>query len=196
MTSINNATSPVTGDTATENLTESVSFQENVEFTLLTINQFRGLDFELCDQCTTNSWSPKDAFDARELGKVGGQMRYETLHDYLVNVYYREIVASILLELPKNMLPRVDVLLTIYRATDDTCGLSYGSILPGASITTSMAYAKRHADLHLTTQKRIMTMKVYPDELVTHGNPHEFNYIPRSLSIAYGRYLHDNKRQG
>jgi hypothetical protein len=79
----------------------------------------------------------------------------------------------------------------IYRTADASCGAKWGAILPGASVSESLEYVKRHADLHLDASHKVLSTMVYPDELLTLGNPHEFIYVPRSAQGAYQRYLQD-----
>jgi len=164
------------------------------ESCLLSPEALRSFDFELCDQSTYFSWSPKAAFDAREAGEVGSNGEYETLYDYLTQPDGADIAAETLLEVSRRMLPKTDVLMTVYRAADETCGADLGAILPGASVTESKAYAKRHADLYLSGQHKLMETKVFPDELVTRGSPHDFTYVPRSLQVGYARFAADAAR--
>ena len=162
---------------------------------LLSIDQIRYLDFELFNGSTRFSWSPKAAFDAREASEVGESPGFETLYDYLTKPEYVDVAANTLLEVAESHLPRADVLLTIYRAADSECGSDYDAILPGASVTTWKTYAIRHAELHMSNQHKLMSTKVYPDELVTRGDAHEFTYVPRSLAVGFQRYTDDVKRE-
>lgn len=162
--------------------------------TLLSPEALRSFDFELCNQSTYFSWSPKAAFDAREAGEVGSNGEYETLYDYLTQPDSADIAADTLLEVSRRMLPKADVLMKVYRAADETCEADSGAILPGASVTESKAYAKEHADLHLSCQHMLMETKVFPDELVTRGSPHDFTYVPRSLQVGYARFAADVAR--
>lgn len=160
----------------------------------LTMEELRNLDFELFNGSTRFSWSPKAAFDARETGEVGPDGEYETLYDYLTKSEYSGIAAQTLLEVNHRLVPKADALITVYRAADKDCGADYGVILPGASVTESKAYAKRHADLYMSGQHKLMETMVYPDELVTRGDSHEFTYVPRSLQVGYDRYAADVAR--
>jgi len=153
----------------------------------------RELDFPLMNDCMNSSWSPKAAFDARESGEIA-RGEFETLYDYLTKSDYVETAAHTLLEVAIRSLPKPTQLMTIYRIADSTCGAERGVILPGASVTNSRPYAERHAELYCAGQYRLMTTKVYPDELVTFGNPNEFTYVPRSLTTGFARYLSDIAR--
>lgn len=161
---------------------------------LLSPEALRNCDFELCSKNTYFSWSPKAAFDARESGEVNPNGGYETLYDYLTQPDGADIAAGTLLEVSRRMLPKADVLMKVYRTANKTCSGGYGVILPGASVTESRAYAKRHAELYLNRNHKLMETTVFPDELVTHGNPHEFIYIPRSLQVGYARFTADLTR--
>ncbi len=171
-----------------------VQFSAREELPLLTLAELRNLDFELLNDCIYFSWSPKAAFDARETGEVGPDGESETLYDFLTKPDYIGIAAQTLLEVSPRFLPKVGVLMTVYRAADKGCGADYGVILPGACVTESKAHANRHADLYLNKQHKLMATKVYPDELVTHGNPHDFIYVPRTLTGGYERYVADVAR--
>lgn len=58
-----------------------------------------------------------------------------------------------------------------------------------------VSHAQWFADVGLVKNARILSTKVFPDELVTHGNPHEFIYVPRSVKAGFERYLVDVKRE-
>lgn len=181
---------------ATFKMAATEELQSNSALPLLTMDQLRSLNFQLFNDNTNFSWSPKAAFDVREAGEIGVETGYETLHGYLSKPDYRDVASSTLLEVPLSKLPRAEALLTVYRAVDVDCGATFGAILPGACVTDSKAYAKNHADLHMDERHKLMSTKVYPDELVTRGNPHEFTYVPRSLADGHKRYLADVKRLG
>jgi len=71
--------------------------------------------------------------------------------------------------------------ITVYRASNT------GGILPGAYVTESKGYAIFHGKTVLNNNFKLYQLDVYPDELLTYGDPHEFIYIPRSLDIAHER---------
>jgi hypothetical protein len=155
----------------------------------------RSIDFAPPYDCTYFSWSPKNAFDARENGKVGAGHEWETLHTYLTDADYRFTAADTLLEVKRCDLPNPEALVTIYRVTDPESGSDFGAILPGAAVTESIAHVQWFADVYPAKKHKLLSTKVHPDELVTHGNPHDFIYIPRSLKAGFERYLADVKRE-
>ena len=69
----------------------------------------------------------------------------------------------------------------VYRASN------MGGILPGAYVTESREYADFHGKSCIPGKYRIYQLEVYPDELLVHGDPHEFIYIPRDLDTAHKR---------
>jgi len=73
--------------------------------------------------------------------------------------------------------------ITIYRASDT------GGILPGAYVTESKEYAIFHGQTSMNGKYKIYQLNVYPDELMSYGDAHEFIYIPRNLDIAHERML-------
>jgi len=194
MTSTPIVTSPASEQCVTKKLATTEPIPWNGWNPMPSIEQFRNLEFEICNESPNSSWTPKAAFDAREAGLVGRFGEYETLSQYLENPDYID-EAAVVLGTHVCLLPKPDELITVYRANDATCGANFGSILPGASVTDSEDYAKRHADFYLNKQSRIMTLEVYPDELVTFGNEGEFIYVPRSLADGHQRFLSDVKNQ-
>lgn len=70
----------------------------------------------------------------------------------------------------------------VFRATE------YGGILPGSYVTESLGYAKMHGETQLEGKTwKIHTIDVYPNELVSLGDPHEFIYVPSNPQAALGR---------
>lgn len=72
--------------------------------------------------------------------------------------------------------------LTIYRVVEKGSGQD---IIPGAYVTESLEYAKRHGDTILKKQMgldyEIKKSMVMPSELLVYGDPHEFIYVPDSI---------------
>ena len=71
----------------------------------------------------------------------------------------------------------------VFRSSD------IGPILPGSYVSESRAYAQNHGDANIPDSFEVYSIKVYPDQLMTYDDPHEFIYIPRNLNIAYERYI-------
>lgn len=66
--------------------------------------------------------------------------------------------------------------ITIYRSSDT------GDIVPGSYVSESLRYVNEHGDRSIPNKKwKVYKTEVYPDELMTYGDPHEFIYIPRSV---------------
>ena len=164
-------------------------------FPVFSLNELRNFDFAPPYDCTNFSWSPKYAFDARESGEVGAGHEWETLHTYLTDLNYRFTAADTLLEVNRCDLPNPGALMTIYRVTGSESGSDYGAILPGAAVSESIAHVQWFAEVYPSKKHKLLSTKVHPDELVTHGNPHEFIYIPRTLKVGFERYLADVKRE-
>jgi len=57
----------------------------------------------------------------------------------------------------------------------------------GEGQTESRQYAEQHGRNILRGKFKIKSLKVYPDELMVYGDPHEFIYVPRSVEIAHQR---------
>lgn len=85
--------------------------------------------------------------------------------------------------------------MTIYRTVSAESCSQFGAILPGAAVSESRAHAQCFADVCPNSAHKMLSTKVYPDELVTHGNPHDFIYIPRSVKAGHERYLADVRRE-
>lgn len=158
---------------------------------LLTKSEFRELDFPLYNGNTYFSWSPKRVFDSREDKDFLTEDGHETLQTYLSNNDLHDIAKMLL---NTNSLPRKGSLISIYRSLDSECGSEYGAILPGAAVSTSLNHAKWLSEIEPTANRALFASKVYPDELLTHGNPEDFIYIPRSLQVGFDRYLADTER--
>jgi predicted nucleotidyltransferase/8-oxo-dGTP pyrophosphatase MutT (NUDIX family) len=63
-----------------------------------------------------------------------------------------------------------------------------GGIMPGSYVTESLPYARRHGEMQFHGRKwRVFAIEVYPDELVSLGDPHEFIYVPRDPQVAHDR---------
>jgi len=76
--------------------------------------------------------------------------------------------------------------ITIYRARPKGSGET--KIIPGAYVSESLEYVKQHGENILGGDYEISSMKVFPDELMVYGDPHEFIYIPKTPEIGYERY--------
>ena len=92
-------------------------------------------------------------------------------------------------------LPNSNALMTVYQVASLESGADFGAILPGAAVSECVSHAQWFADVGLVKSARLLSTKVYPDELVTQGNPHDFIYVPRSVKAGFERYLADVKRE-
>ena len=164
-------------------------------YPVLSIDELRSLDFAPPYDCGYFSWSPLKALKARGSSQSGEGAALETLRTYLTTVDYRRIAADSLLEVSPFALPRPDALITIYRAVTRDTGADYGAILPGAAVSESPSHARWFIDGSTEEEPRLFSTRVFPDELVTHGNPHDFIYVPRSLEMGFDRYLGDVERE-
>jgi hypothetical protein len=82
-------------------------------------------------------------------------------------------------------------LITVYRASD------VGDIIPGSYVSESQKYVSEHGEFNIPGGKYIIYSKhVYPDELMTYGDPHEFIYIPRNLERAHLPFIINALREG
>jgi hypothetical protein len=80
--------------------------------------------------------------------------------------------------------------ITVYRAIPIDEDID---IIPGSYVTESISYARNHGEGILKGQMKkdfkVQKLDVYPDELMTFDDPHEFIYIPRSAEIGYERAI-------
>lgn len=164
-------------------------------YPVLSSAQLSNMDFAPPFDCNYFSWSPLKAFKARESGQMGQGGELETLHTYLTQKEYRATTADTLLEVPPIKLPNSNALITVYRVASPESGADFGAILPGAAVSECVSHAQWFADVDLVKNARMLSTKVFPDELVTHGNPHDFIYVPRSVKAGFERYLADVKRE-
>lgn len=162
---------------------------------ILTQEGLRKLEFNRPAKSTVSSLSPKEAFDLREQGEVDTPEGYETLAAYLQDPERRIDAAMSLMKVRIDRLPPPNRPLKVFRACDSSCGAQYGAILPGAYLTELKSQAYEHGRAYLQRDFEIFSTHVYPDELLTLGNPHDFIYIPRSQGMAYTRYTTDVYRQ-
>lgn len=161
---------------------------------VLTMEQLRNLNFESFKGSTRFTWTPTAAFEAREAGKIGSNVEYQTLHDYLTRPEFLTFANTVLLNGGKGIRPRPNRLMTVYLAADQDRGSTLGVVLPGASVTEMKSLSKDLAFFYMRSKERLISTEVYPDELVTREEPHDFTYVPRSLSVAYTRYIADVTR--
>ena len=164
-------------------------------YPVLSSAQLSSMDFAPLYDCNYFSWSPLKAFKARDSGQMGQGGELETLHTYLTQKEYRSTTADTLLEVPPIKLPNSNALITVYRVASPESGADFGAILPGAAVSECVSHAQWFAITGLVKNARMLSTKVFPDELVTHGNPHDFIYVPRSLKAGFERYLADVKRE-
>jgi len=129
---------------------------------------------------------------ARLRGDIGRDGEFETLHDWLTDAASTDI-ACLLLALPRHRLPRPDALVRVVQSVPVEPGMPE-VVLPGAAVFTDVGLAQWHDDLALQCAHRLLETEVYPDELVTFGNPKHFIYVPRSVQMGYDRYMRDCNR--
>ena len=164
-------------------------------YPVLSSAQLSSMDFAPPVECNYLSWSPLKAFKARESGQVGQGGELETLQTYLNQKELRSTAANILLEVHMYKLPNSNALMTVYQVASLESGADFGAILPGAAVSECVSHSQWFADAGLVKSARLLSTKVYPDELVTQGNPHDFIYVPRSVKAGFERYLADVKRE-
>ena len=164
-------------------------------YPVLSSAQLSSMDFAPPFDCNYFSWSPAKAFKVRDSGQMGTGSELETLHTYLIQKDLRSTAADILLDVHPHKLPNTNALVTIYRIVSPESGADFGAILPGAAVSECVSHAQWFADAGLLKNARMLSTKVFPDELVTHGNPHDFIYVPRSVKTGFDRYLADVKRE-
>ncbi len=175
--------------------TNSIPQRADCPTPILSMEELRQLEFIRPAKSTMSSLSPKEAFDLREQGEVDTTEGFETLAGYLQNPERRIDAAMSLLKVRIDRLPPTNRSLKVFRACDSSCGAQYGAILPGAYVTELKSQAYEHGRSYLQRSFEIFSTHVYPDELLTLGNPHDFIYIPRSQGMAYNRYTTDVYRQ-
>ena len=67
-----------------------------------------------------------------------------------------------------------------------------GGIWPGSYVTESITYAKKHGEIQLDGHDwKLYSLTVWPDELVSLGDSHEFIYVPRDAYTAHKRMSSD-----
>ena len=164
-------------------------------YPVLSRTQLSSMDFAPPFDCNYFSWSPLKAFKARDSGQMGQGGELETLQTYLDQKELRSTAANILLEIHMFKLPNSNALMTVYQVASLESGADFGAILPGAAVSECVSHAQWFADADLVKNARLLSTKVYPDELVTQGNPHDFIYVPRSVKAGFERYLADVKRE-
>ena len=164
-------------------------------YPVLSSAQLSNIDFAPPFDCNYFSWSPLKAFKARASGQVGADGELETLQTYLNQKELRFTAANILLEVHMFKLPNSNALMTVYQVASPESGADFGAILPGAAVSECVSHAQWFADTGLVKNAKMLSTKVYPDELVTQGNPHDFIYVPRSVKAGFERYLADVKRE-
>lgn len=162
---------------------------------ILTPEELRHFEFNRPAESMMSLLSPKEAFDLRGQGEVDTPEGFETLAVYLQDPERRIDAAMSLLKVRIDRLPKSNRLLKVFRACDSSSGGQYGAILPGAYVTELKSQAYEHGRTYLQRGFEIFSTHVYPDELLTLGNPHDFIYIPRNLAMAHGRYTADVYRQ-
>ncbi len=146
---------------------------------------------------TSGSYSPKSAFDIRESINTQGTAEHETVTDLAKHedqwrfneIFDKDPNNPSEYKTPQSIINaiRKGKEITVYRTSD------IGDILPGAYVTELKKYAIDHGERSINAPHELYSLKVYPDELVTLGDPHEFIYIPRNIDIAYDRYLKQTK---
>jgi len=151
----------------------------------MTPEELREYEFDAAEW--GHSITPKNAFDKRE-----NEDEFETLADiasYNDTWRLNNILGKGWEGHWENVRPSTYLIpaikqgqpITIYRAGNQQ------GILPGAYVTESKEYAIFHGETSIPGDYVISSIQVYPDELMTYDDPHEFIYIPRNLQTAYER---------
>ena len=165
-------------------------YKKAQDYSKLTKEELANLEFPVIEG--GHSITPKDALERRknkdfetfetlyDLATYDDPWRfYESLGKGWEGHWDNKVTPSLhLINKIKNNEP-----IMIYRASN------MGGILPGAYVTESREYAIFHGQSCIPGKYKIYQMKVYPDELMSHGDPHEFVYIPRSVDIAHKRLV-------
>lgn len=136
----------------------------------MTKKEIKSWEFDVSD---SGSKTPKDVFN-------WNKEEYETLYDLSnqdetfrfyesLGKGYREWKNSL------NLVKKIknDEPITVYRATSTS-----DSIVPGAYVSESLEYVKKHLENILGGEGKILSTEVKPSELMTYGDPHEFIYVP------------------
>lgn len=147
----------------------------------LTFEQFKNWDFNVPEggasktPKTVFSWSRDDYETLYDLSQQPDTFRFEESlgkgwKDWKTSLHLAEQI--------KRNEP-----ITVYRASD------VGDIIPGSYVSESLDYAKQHQENIMQGVGKIYSLNVYPDELMTYGDPHEFIYIPRDAKTEYNRLV-------
>lgn len=164
----------------------------------ITKEELRNLDFKTREG--GSSISPKRAFDFRDAKNTDPNKEWESLADlasYQDDFRFKETLGyGFEREVPNSLSLRQKIKkgekLKVYRAVELADNLTLpNDILPGSYVSESKRYAERHGESILEggmkLKYRVLELEVYPDELLTYGDPHEFLYIPRDLDTAHSR---------
>ena len=143
----------------------------------LSFDEFINLDFGTLE---SGSRSPSRVFNY-------DRSEYETLFDLVSDNYrLREVLGDGYDEKPNlKLIPKIrkNEKITVYRSADT------GGILPGSFVSESFNYVQEHGERSISNDYKVYKLEVYPDELLTYDDPHEFIYVPRDRQEAYQRYL-------
>lgn len=123
---------------------------------------------------------------------------YETLADIAKSDEFRldeSLGAHYPSEVPKTLHLKSKIKngepLKIFRAAPKNQG-----IIPGSYVSESKAYVQFHGEniIQQTEDWIIHEETVFPDELMTYGDPHEFIYIPRTPELGFKRFQKQIKK--
>lgn len=142
--------------------------------------------------CLWESWSSAHALAVRLRGDIGQGGEFETLADYLFDDELVDI-ASMLLERRLRHLPRPGETIRIFQSMPVRPD-AHEVIKPGAAVFTSAKHAQWFDDCEQDETWQLLETEVFPDELVTFGNPGHFIYVPRSVLMGYERHMRDTLR--
>jgi len=161
---------------------------------VLTKDEFKNLDFKHPEggssktPKTVMNWKREDYETLLDLAKQEDTFRFDEAIGK--NEKFTGIKSSA--KLKDKILKNEPII--IYRAVPIN---EKQTLLPGAYVTESLEYAKRHGDLIIKGGTKedyeILKETVKPDELMTYGDPHEFIYIPESVDVGYEKYLKASK---
>jgi len=142
----------------------------------------------------SGSRTPKRAFELRR-NKGSDADDWESLYDFVTNHDQYDVDEV----LGKNYDPKQyaegrailnkakrNQPITVYRTAESEFD---NGILPGAYVSESKSYALAHSEHVGMAKPKLFSVQVYPDELLTFGDAHEYLYIPRDPEIAQQRLV-------
>lgn len=136
--------------------------------------------------CLYDSWTPSAAFEARARGDVAPGGEFETLMSW----YSDTQMAADLLKCSVCKLPPKSALVRVWQSVE-VSEHDFPAIFPGAAVFADALDAQWHNKQSTPERYKLLTTRVFANELLTLGNPGHFIYIPRSVRASYSRYVQD-----